>query len=90
MDLQSTLKQLNNNLFSPCANISKNKSKKKLTSLEEEMIVRMFEKLVVNCKGRPVDFVKSYLDQYHSEKSVNSTSSTFQGNMHSSEMTTRS
>ena len=32
------------------------------------MIVSMFEKLVVNCKGRPVDFVKSYLDQYHSEK----------------------
>jgi hypothetical protein len=36
------------------------------------MIVNMFEKLVVNCKGRPVDFVKSYLDQYHSEKTLNS------------------
>ena len=60
MDLQSTINQLNNNLFSP--NVSKNKAKKKLSNLEEEMIVNMFEKLVVNCKGRPVDFVKSYLE----------------------------
>ena len=70
MDLQSTINQLNNNLFSP--NVSKNKAKKRLSNLEEEMIVNMFEKLVVNCKGRPVDFVKSYLEQYHSEKSLNS------------------
>ena len=60
MDLQSTINQLNNNLFSP--NVSKNKAKKKLSNLDEEMIVNMFEKLVVNCKGRPVDFVKSYLE----------------------------
>lgn len=32
------------------------------------MIVNMFEKLVLNCKGKQVDFVKTYLDQYHSEK----------------------
>ena len=63
LDLQSTIKQLNGQLFS--SNISKNKSKKKLNSQEEEMIVNMFEKLVLNCKGRPVDFVKQYLDQYH-------------------------
>ena len=61
LDLQTTLKQLNNSLFSNPA-ISKNKSKKNLTSQEEELIVKMFEKLVVNCKGRPVDFVKTYLD----------------------------
>jgi hypothetical protein len=66
LDLQSTIKQLNGHLFS--SNISKNKSKKKLNSQEEEMIVNMFEKLVLNCKGRPVDFVKKYLDQYHLEK----------------------
>ena len=62
IDLQSTLKQLNNSLFPINSNVSKNKSKKSLTSQEEELIVKMFEKLVVNCKGRPVDFVKSYLD----------------------------
>jgi len=56
LDLQSTLKQLNGQLFP--SNISKNKSKKKLNNQEEEMIVNMFEKLVLNCKGRPVDFVK--------------------------------
>ena len=61
LDLQTTLKQLNNSLFSN-PGISKNKSKKNLTSQEEELIVKMFEKLVVNCKGRPVDFVKTYLD----------------------------
>jgi hypothetical protein len=66
LDLKSTLKQLNGQLFPP--SISKNKSKKMLNTQEEEMIVSMFEKLVVNCKGRPVDFVKSYLDQYHQEK----------------------
>ena len=60
-DLQTTLKQLNNSLFSN-PGISKNKSKKYLTSQEEELIVKMFEKLVDNCKGRPVDFVKTYLD----------------------------
>jgi hypothetical protein len=66
LDLQTALKQLSGQLFP--SNVSKSKNKKKLNSQEEEMIVNMFEKLVLNCKGRPVDFVKSYLDQYHQEK----------------------
>jgi hypothetical protein len=48
------------------------------------MIVNMFEKLVLNCKGRPVDFVKSYLEQYNSEKSLK-TNSTRSSNMGSVE-----